>query len=73
MCLSVPAQVISVDASRAEVLYGSTVISVSTALLEEVNIDDYVLIHTGFAIQKISIEDADDMLKMLRDILGSES
>lgn len=73
MCLSVPAKVISVEGSSAKVLYGSAVMSVSTALLEEVKINDYVLVHTGFAIQKLSIEDADEMLKMLREILGNET
>lgn len=73
MCLSVPAKVISLEGDNAKVLLGSTVMSVSTALLEEVNTGDYVLVHTGFAIQKISTEDADEMIKMLREILRGES
>ena len=73
MCLSVPAKVISLEGDNAKVLLGSTVMSVSTALLEEVNAGDYVLVHTGFAIQKISTEDADEMMKMLREILRDES
>jgi hydrogenase maturation factor len=31
-------------------------------------VDDYVLLHTGFAIQKISEEDARETFKLLREL-----
>ena len=71
MCLSVPAKVISVEGESARVLLGSNIFTVSTSLVGELEKDDYVLIHTGFAIQKLTKEDADEMVKMLREMVGS--
>lgn len=58
MCLSIPAKVISIKEDKAIVSAGGTQYEASIQLLDEVNINDYVLIHTGFAIQKISEEEA---------------
>lgn len=71
MCLSVPAKVIEVNSNTAEVLMGSSRFKVSTSLLENVEVGDYVLIHTGFAIEKISPEAASEMVRLLREIIGS--
>ena len=57
MCLAVPSRVISIDNETALIdVYGARK-EVSIKLLSETpNIGDYVLVHAGFAIQKISIE-----------------
>ena len=68
MCLSVPAKVISIKEEMAEVSIGGTIYTASLQLVEDVNIGDYVLLHTGFAIQKISEEDAEETIKLLREI-----
>ena len=72
MCLSIPAKVLFADSSSATVLLGSNRYKVSTDLIGEVEKDDYVLIHTGFAIQKLTREDADEMVRLLREIVGNE-
>jgi len=69
MCLSVPARVIALKEKAAEVEMGKSRFTVSTALLEDVRKGDYVLVHTGFAIEKISAEHADEMVKMLKEII----
>ena len=71
MCLSVPALVIGIEENTAEVLMGKSRFKVSTSLLENVEIGDYVLIHTGFAIEIISSQDADEMVRMLKEIIGT--
>jgi hydrogenase expression/formation protein HypC len=71
MCVSVPAKVIEVNNNTAEVLMGKSRFKVSTSLLEKVDVGDYVLIHTGFAIEKISPEAASEMVRLLREIIGS--
>jgi len=68
MCLSVPGKVISLDGSRARVQIGEVTCEVSTKLIEEVEIGDYLLIHAGFAIEKLSQEKADEILKLLNEI-----
>jgi hydrogenase expression/formation protein HypC len=70
MCLSVPGKVISVENDSALVDVGGTSISVGTQLLEVVSPGDYVLIHSGFALQVISQEDADAQLELVRAMKG---
>jgi len=71
MCLSIPSRVISINGDKAMVSAGGTEYEASIQLLDDVEVDDYVLIHTGFAIQKISEEEAIktfDLIKALDDI-----
>ena len=60
MCLAVPAQVIAIDTqtNSATVSLNTIRVDVSLALVEEVVIGDYVLIHVGFALQKIDPDEA---------------
>jgi hydrogenase expression/formation protein HypC len=37
-------------------------------LVEDIHVDDYVLIHTGFIIQKISLEEAEETRRLIREI-----
>jgi len=68
MCLSIPAKVISVNGSSAEVEFMGVRKSVGTALLSDVKVGDYVLVHAGFAIEKISQEEAEETLKLWGEI-----
>ena len=68
MCLSIPAQVISINDDKAIVSVGGTEYEASLQLLDDVQVDDYVLIHTGFAIQKISEEDAMETLRLFKEL-----
>jgi hydrogenase expression/formation protein HypC len=67
MCLSVPAQILSINGDTAEVSAGGTIFKAGIQMLESVNVGDFVLLHAGFAIQKISEEEAELTLKLLRD------
>ena len=68
MCLSVPAQVVSIEGQMADVSVGGTVFKAGLHMLEDVSVGDYVLLHTGFAIQKISEEEAVETMKLLKEI-----
>ncbi len=68
MCLSIPGKVISIEGNKAVVSVGGTEYETSLQLLEDVQVDDYVLIHTGFAIQKLSEEDAIETLRLISEI-----
>ena len=69
MCLALPAQVLSVDkpAETAVVALGPVKKEISIALLEDVAPGDYVLIHVGFALHKVSPEEAERTLAMIRE------
>lgn len=68
MCLSIPSRVISIDGNKAIVSVGGTEYEASLQLVENIKVDDYVLLHTGFAIQKISEEDAQETLNLIREL-----
>ncbi|MBU1011498.1 MAG: HypC/HybG/HupF family hydrogenase formation chaperone [Bacteroidetes bacterium] len=67
MCLSIPAKVESIEGEMAIVSVGGTTYEASLQMIDNVEIGDYVLLHTGFAIQKISEEDAAETLKIFEE------
>jgi hydrogenase expression/formation protein HypC len=68
MCLSVPAEIISIDGQNARASIGGAIRDISLQLVEDINIGDFVLLHTGFAIEKISKEEADETVRLLREL-----
>jgi len=69
MCLAIPARVVAVEGKTATVDFGGVTRSVSIALLENVTIGEYVVVHTGYAIQKMDREEAEKTLELWREIL----
>ena len=69
MCLAIPAKVISIDASgeQANVSVGGIGKKVSLALVEDVQVGDYVLVHVGFALNKLSEDEAEITLKLFAE------
>ncbi|HIJ65968.1 MAG TPA: HypC/HybG/HupF family hydrogenase formation chaperone [Candidatus Hydrogenedentes bacterium] len=68
MCLAIPARVIEIDEGRARVeVFGNTR-EANLALVEDVAIGDYVLVHAGFAIQKLEEEDAQETLQAFEEL-----
>ncbi len=68
MCLSIPAKVESIDGNNAVVSVGGAQYNASLQMIDDVNIGDYILLHTGFAIQKLSKEDAAETLKIFKEL-----
>ena len=68
MCLSIPSKVISINGNKAIVSVGGTEYEASLQLVEDVKIGDYVLLHTGFAIEIISEEEAQETLKLFKEL-----
>ncbi len=68
MCLAVPVQVVSIEGSEAEVEIGGVSRRVSIMLTPEVKVGDYVLLHTGYAINVIDEAEAQETLKLLEEI-----
>jgi hydrogenase expression/formation protein HypC len=70
MCLAVPSKIVSKDNMIATVdVYGARR-DISLLLMpEEVDIGDYVLVHAGFAIQKVQYDVAQDSLNVIKEVL----
>ena len=68
MCLGIPGKVIEIDGIMARASVGGSIVNVGLHMIEDVRVGDYVLIHTGFALQKISEEEALETLKLIREL-----
>ncbi len=66
MCLAIPAKVVAIDdqGENATVVLGEVKKEVSLALVEDVAVDDFVLIHVGYALNKVSEEEAEKTLRL---------
>lgn len=69
MCLGVPARIISIEGREAKLNLAGNQLKASLDLLENVKVGDYVLLHAGYAIQKIDEEEAEKTLELIK-ILG---
>ncbi len=68
MCLAIPGKVIEVEKNVARVDVGGFVRDISLDLCPDVSIGEYVLIHTGFAIQKVDEKEAEETLELLKQM-----
>jgi hydrogenase expression/formation protein HypC len=72
MCLSIPVRIVSIDGEMAEVSAGGTLFKAGLHMIEDVKEGDYVLLHAGFAIQKISDIDAEETIRLLEEMNNSQ-
>lgn len=68
MCLAVPARVVSIEGQEAEVDLSGVRRRISVVLTPEVRVGDYVVIHTGFAINVLDEQEAEETLKLFREL-----
>jgi hydrogenase expression/formation protein HypC len=68
VCLGVPAKIISVDGEMAKVEIGGIEYMASLQLLPSAVQGDYVIIHAGFAIEKVDPAEAEETIRLVQDI-----
>jgi hydrogenase expression/formation protein HypC len=69
MCLAIPSKVVEIRDKMATIDVSGVRREVSLLLLpEEATLGDYVLVHAGFAIQKIDREAAEEAMKLIEEI-----
>lgn len=68
MCVAVPAKVIEIYEYESLVDFGKIKKKVNTFFIEDIKIGDYVLIHAGCAVEKISEEEAIETIKLFKII-----
>jgi len=65
MCLAVPAQVVELRSAEAALVdLGGVRKEISLALVDDVAVGDYVIVHVGFALQKLDREEAKRTLEL---------
>ncbi|QDG78721.1 HypC/HybG/HupF family hydrogenase formation chaperone [Labrenzia sp. PHM005] len=68
MCLAIPAKVTELSGDdMAVVALEGVKKKISTALVEDLEVGDYVLVHVGYALHKVSPEEAARTLKMMAE------
>jgi hydrogenase expression/formation protein HypC len=72
MCLAIPALIMSVEGSKANVDFGQGVLRDVNISLVEAKVGDYVLVHAGYAIQVVEEKEAKETLRIWNEILESD-
>jgi hydrogenase expression/formation protein HypC len=68
MCLAIPALIKSIENKEAEAEIGGISRRISLWLTPEAKVGDYVLVHTGYAINILDQQEAEETLTLLRQI-----
>ena len=69
MCLAIPMKVIEIRADKSALAEVSGITTeVSVALLKKVEIGDYIIVHTGFAIEVWDTEEAEKTLAVMGEM-----
>lgn len=72
MCLAIPAEVVEINENsmvKCRVGKSDTFVDVSTMLLETpAEQGDYLIVHAGFALRKLDFDEAQETLRLLRQM-----
>ena len=68
MCLSIPARIVAIDGVVATVDVMGNQREADLTLVEDPEVGDYVLLHAGFAIEKMAAEDAAESLRIWEEL-----
>ena len=69
MCLAIPMKIEKIlDARRAIVSRGAAQVEVDVSLLGHPQVGDHVIIHAGYAIETLTLEDAEERIAMFKTI-----
>ncbi len=71
MCLAIPARVMSVAGDVAQVDFGEKVLREVNVALVDAKVGDYVLVHAGYAIQKMDQKEALETLSLWNEVLDA--
>jgi hydrogenase expression/formation protein HypC len=68
MCLAVPGLVESIEGDYAEVDFGGVRKRVCITLLPNLRVGEYVIVHTGYAIESLKPDEAKKTLALFEDM-----
>jgi hydrogenase expression/formation protein HypC len=72
MCLAIPRRVLRVDGERAEIDWDGEPSWVSTAGTSDLSPGEYVLVHAGLVLDRISAEEAEQILELYASLEGAD-
>lgn len=68
MCLAVPGKVVSIEGTNAVVDMLGVKREVSIDLFNDVKIGDYLMVHAGYAIEKVDLEEAERTIELYKEL-----
>jgi len=74
MCLGIPMQIVAIDGYNARCTAKGVMREVSLFMLqdESIAVNDYVIVHVGYAIQKMTEQEAHSTWELLDELLAAE-
>ncbi len=70
MCLAVPMQVMEIENDTAMCEIDGVKREASLMMVDGIEVGDYVLIHAGFAIERLDTADAEETIRLFREVLA---
>ncbi len=70
MCLGVPGKILEINGNTARIDVAGTKKNASLTLLRGAGVGDYVIIHAGFAIEKIDAAKAEETLSLINGLIN---
>lgn len=76
MCLAIPGKIVAEELRNGlrvgRVQFGAIVREASLDYVPEAGVDDYVMVHVGFAISKVDAEEAERTYELLEEMVALE-
>lgn len=68
MCIAVPLEVLEVNDNRATAHFGNARREVFLDLIDDVKVGDFIIVHAGFAIEKLNKEEAEKTIDLIKEV-----
>lgn len=68
MCLAIPGRVLEIEGTGGKIEFNGVAREADLTLLPEVKVGDYVLVHAGFAIQRLDADEAKETLRLFDEV-----
>lgn len=73
MCLGVPGKILSIEpnalgVTMGKVSFGGVAKEVCLAYVPEAQVDDYVIVHAGFALNRLDEQEAQEVFALLQEM-----
>ena len=68
MCLGIPGKIVWLKEDRAGVDFGEVVVEAGTQIVDDLSVGDFVLVHSGYILEKLDVEEAGKTLALFDEL-----
>ena len=68
MCLALPCRIVAIDGDTATIDVSGMKKDISLALMDDAAVGDYVIVHVGYALNKLDPDEAEKTLKLFAEL-----